>query len=432
MTNNHFQILGDEIGPQPWMQQRIVKTSIEASVSRDYDTGGGQNKNDLIHLVAAKWTNNTPIAQWVYGLVTRDGHSVALQARSRGYISTSHAFDITATSTDPTSFDYVEVSKSGIGMDKGVGGLLGVGTGFGIVEKRDVANTVPLMPHRPGWFRIEPGKTFHARVLVRFVSEFWENSLIDGGDSSTHSGFISGETRLDLVAVPIFDDPGPRATPSIVGASGAHAFSATTTVAKVVGVAAGDTILAFVMNQFGLDSDITPVQSGWTLMHRPARTEGLYGWEDVHMRVYQRVATGSEPASYSFNNGLLADEIVIMVVLRNVSTDLTDGWYFASAVRRYWWERDDGHIAPTIDRNGQLLFSLSYIAHAGGQTPMTQTHPDGMTELIEIPSALCTASLAYLITPPRPTQERVFVPSATPFWSGHNICLSALIPGKTP
>jgi len=414
------------------MQERLVASAEQPTKSVDYDVSGGSNKDELVHTVELKWTNNTPLPQWVYGEVTRDGVEVALQARSRGYVATYHAVDFTPTPTPPASFDYVEVSRTGCGMDVGRGGLLASGSGFAIMEYRENSNTSPLMPHLPQRQRVEPGQTIHARVGVRFVSQFWESSAIDGGDASTHSGFISGSTRCDLYATPIFVDPGPRLLPSIVGVTSDRKITADTVLTKVTGTAAGDTILVFVMNQLGLDSDITPDQTGWELLHRPTRTEGLKGLGDVHMRVYRRIATGTEPATYTFNNGVLAEEIAIMVVLRNVSTSIEDNWYIASTIRKFWWERDDGHICPSIDRRGQRLFCLSYIAHAPAQTPITQVHPDGMTELVEVVGQGSTVSLATLATPPRPTQERKFVPSKTPSWSGHNIALTILVPGIQP
>ena len=432
MSNDHFAIIDDAISPQPWMQQRLVATAEKDSVSRDYDVSGGTNKNELIHTVEVKWTNNTPIAQWVYGLVTREGAVVDLQARSRAYLATYQALEITATPTPPGSFAYIETSRFGCGLDVGRGGLLGIGSGFAIQGAHQNSNTTPLMPHLGYWQRVEAGKTIHARVAVKFVSQFWENTSIDGGDSSTHSGFISGGTRVDLWAIPVIVDPGPRLIPQVIGASSGNTFSGDVNVAKVTGVAAGDVIIAFAMNQFGLDSDIQPKQAGWTLLHQPARTVGLDGWEDVHLKAFMRVATGSEPATYGFTNGFLADEIVVMIVLRNVSTSIDDGWYVASTVRKYWWERDDGHICPSLDRAGSILLCLSYIAHAGGQTPMLQTQPEGMTEIIEHAAGLCTVSVASLLSPPRPTQERTFVPNKVPFWSGHNIALTMLLPGKQP
>lgn len=435
MSNNHFQILdGSIIEPQPWMQERVVASVEQPTISRDYDVSGGSNKNDLIHTVELKWTNNTPMAQWVYGEVTRGGVETALQARSRAYVAMYHAMDLTPTPAVPATFDYVEVSRTGCGMDVGRAGLLAAGSGFAIIEDRENSNTTPFMPHLPYWQRVGVGETIHCRVGVRFVSQYWESSSIDGGDSSTQSGFISGSTTLDLWAVPIIEDPGPRLTPTIVGVSSDRKISTATVVNKVAGVAAGDTILVFHMNQWGSDSSLDPVQAGWQLLHRPAKTEGFAGLNDVHLRVYRRIATGTEPANYSFGNEFIAEATTIMVVLRNASELIEDGWYAASAVRKRWWERDDGHIAPSIDRRGQFLLNLSFIAHALSQWPITQVHPEGTTELIEISGAASgasTVSLAYLANPPRPTQERKFVPNKKPVYSGRNISVSILLPGKT-
>lgn len=235
---NHFYVQNGEITPQPWMQHRQVATGSYPDVSGSYSAtagalsfdpfqtlnglfgpfldglGGlfvgvsavpssliaGANKNDLLQVIETKWTNITPIDQWVYGLITRGGCRVTMQARSRGYLVVSSGY---AEGVTPGPLQISSVF--GCGADIGVGGVLAVGTGFCIVEQRQNALTIPLAPERCGWYRLQPGRTLTARVEVRFASEFWENSQIDGGNTQTETSYDCGETRLDLYAVPVLE-----------------------------------------------------------------------------------------------------------------------------------------------------------------------------------------------------------------------------------
>ncbi|MHC9292070.1 hypothetical protein ACRCUN_06355 [Mycobacterium sp. LTG2003] len=570
MSNDHFSIIDETIAPQPWTQYRILASKTATSVSRSYDTSGGGNKNDLVHTVDIRWTNNTPMLQHVYGMVTRGGAQVALQARSRGYIAMSHgvtiqrellvtdfetdaggfilpaAFVLTSdqkasgqrslrmnanpavqqahmgtavldvtpgdavrmsfkarrtldyNGTNPNAklrigdatnaliatlpfgaaalpiplvwadqsqtftvpagvtqlrvridndatngtvwldeleividrtgpLDMREVSRFGCGLDVGKGGILALGSGFAVHEIRQNSSTAPLMPHDTGWDVVEPGFTFVARVELRFKSEFWENTAIDGGDQNTESGFISGDTRVDLYGIPTVATPEPRPVPIVVGVEHSTNNTFPTDVDVPTGTAEGDVMLAIVANNIGLASDINPQEDGWTLWH--VRNDGLAGIGDVHMKVYWRIASSDEPDSYHFTTGILAEEIVHLVVVRNAALDLDDGWQIASTLRRFFWERDDGHIAPSIDRAGQLLICASYFAHSPLQAPINQAPPDDMVELSDVDAEGSSMAVAVLASPPRPTRERMFVPTKTPQWSGRSIAVSILVPG---
>lgn len=424
MSNDHFLIEDESVSPQPWMQYRHLAAGEAASVSRSYGVSGGGNKNDPLHTVEAEWTNNSPITQWVYGMVTRGGSSVALQARSRGYIVQSHGYEITSGAP---SIDLVDVSRFGIGGDYGKAGLLATGTGFAVSEIRQNSTTIPLMPYLTGWFPVPPGDTFYAKVVLRFVTEYWESTAISGGDTGSESTIISGDTRLDLYAIPTTTTPPSRLTPSVIGAEHSINYTFATDVDVPAGTAAGDVLLAVVCNTFGLISDITPGEGGWAEIHS---RDG--GWEDTHMKVYWRVATGSEPSSYTFNNALLAEEIVQLVTIRDAEPSLIDApWHIASSVSTYWWKKALGNTAPEINRAGQLLLCFSYIPHQVFQS-LNQTPPDGMTEIRDDDGSYSTMASAYLYDPPRPTVPRVFLPSQQPVWAAKSVSLTILIPGAQP
>lgn len=204
MTNpcvdeNHFRVLPDgSIAPQPWMQWRWVYGVAAESKSGNYGVSGGVNKNDLLHSLTARWVNNSPLTQQVYGEVFRGGSRVTLQARSRGFLSLWHGARIGAGAITP-----IEVSRMGIGADVGKGGLLAVGTGFCLVTNRQNSLTMPLMPAQVGSWDIPPGGEFNAKVELRFGSEYWEVGTVDGGSNGVESSYVSGDTRLDLFATPV-------------------------------------------------------------------------------------------------------------------------------------------------------------------------------------------------------------------------------------
>lgn len=241
----HFEVLEDgSIRPQPWMQWRNVASVAAPSKAGTYGVtlqsagvGGvevfgtlgslfgslfsfipqmfgstsflsgllatasaGGNKNDLLHQLTRTWTNDTPVAQDVYGLITRGGARVSLQARSRGGLVLSSGYKVGALG-DPGPL--TPSSMFGVGADIGRGGTLAIGTQFCVAEERMNSVTIPLAPERTGWARLNPGESITARVELRFVSEFWENTTIDGGDSGAESSYETGDTRLDLFAVPV-------------------------------------------------------------------------------------------------------------------------------------------------------------------------------------------------------------------------------------
>lgn len=247
---DHFQIIDGAVVPQPWMQYRRVAGASIPSVAGSYPvttqastttalnintlpsvggnflstllssintlglgnilggifgqagnlTGGvsAPNHNDLLQSVVASWTNDTPIDQLVYGLITRSGARVTLQARSRGYLVLASGY---AEGDHPG--DLTVCSKLGTGANMGAAGLLATGSGYCISEVRQNSCTIPLATERAGMHRLAPGATITAAAQVRFVSEFWENGSINGGDTNTESSYETGDLQIDLYAIPV-------------------------------------------------------------------------------------------------------------------------------------------------------------------------------------------------------------------------------------
>ena len=439
MTVNpdHFIVADDAIGPQPWMQMRVVNSGTVASLSRSYDPTDGQARNDLLQTLQMTWTNDTPVAQWVWGTVGTSGRRVTLQCRSRGYLATSHSVDIVPAGMGAPSFDMEVVSLFGIGTDLGAGGLLAIGGAYGISDWRNNSTTSPLMPHVTGWFLIAPGDTFGARIEVAFVSEFWENTLIDGGDGDTEATIVTGDLSLALYAVPAAVTPPPRAVPYIVGGS-ANITSASVINELLWGgtitcdvpddMMEGDHLIAIVANNTWSGTGISPLQDGWTLVHE------RQGQGDVQLKVYAREvsADSDEAMSYGFANpGIWSEITVAMLAVRDAGPYMSIyglDWVSGSTISKTWGATET-HTAPTIDRRGQYLLAYSFFRHSPLDGPIHQTPPAGMTEVFDSALTNTSLALAELASPPRPTGERTFVPSRAPSWNGHSITGVLLIPG---
>jgi hypothetical protein len=205
----HFQINADgAIAPQPWMQYRQVATGGAPAVAGSYAVTitFQADKDDLLQDTGyVSWTNDTPLDQWVYGLITVGGSRVTLQARSTGGISIVSGYAQTATAADLTALSagLQACSVLGCGANMGVGGILADGTAFCIMEVRQRATSYPLAPQLAGWYKLVPGATFTGQVQSYFTSDYWETSEIEGGNGDTESDFVAGAISLGLFAVPV-------------------------------------------------------------------------------------------------------------------------------------------------------------------------------------------------------------------------------------
>lgn len=432
---DHFAIIGDALVPQPWMQLRWVARDEVAGVSRSYEVAGGVAKNDPVLNVQTHWTNNTPLPQWVYGMVSNGGNAVFLQGNSRAYLLEKHGFLI-APDTDDGDIAMVEVSKTGTGFDIGKAGTLGTNGAFGISEYRAHSGSYRLMPQMTGMTLVAPGEKFNARVELSFKSDLWNATSLDGGETGSESGFVAGGYAIDLYALPALTPPGPRPVPTIL--SGSVAYDTQLTSSTVVDVPAdateGDVLVAITGNQLGLASAIAPVESGWTELL--VVNDGQFGFADAHLKAWMRPATADEPATYSFTNSLLAQEITALFAVRDAALNVEEGWHAASALRRQFWERAPDHVAPSIEANGQLLICVSYFAKPPFPLvgDITQTPPEDMTELLDAAKSASSMAIAYMADPPNPTGDRGFVLSDEPLGllgslPNRTIAATILIPG---
>jgi hypothetical protein len=314
--------------------------------------------------------------------------------------------------------------------------MLGIGTGFAIHEVRQPSTTMPFMPHITGWFSVAPGQTFTASVEVRVVSEVWEASVIDGGDSNTESMLTSGAVRLDLFAVPKIAAVTPRPTPSVISTSTGLAITNAVTVTKPTGVLAGDTLVAICVANLGQSQDIT-APAEWSLLH--SVNDGPSGFAGTHLRVFVKTAGASEPASYSFGNSLLSEEVVHILAIRNAAAVSGDaesaGWAVASTQKR-WQPTGNLHVVPSVSRDGQMLIVASFAAltdslfdTVAGPVPVTWTPPSGMTETIDRTGVSSSLSVAWKTNPQNPTEQQVYTPTPRAYFRSYAITLAIVVPG---
>lgn len=434
-TNDHFDATAGTLSPQPWMQLRRVTDTSVGAVFRTYGASGGQNKNEVLQTLTATWTNNTPMIQYVYGLVHHGASVVALQARSRGYLRISHSMSATLSPKAAAPSPLVEVSRFGGGSDIGVGGLLGIGTDFAMHEVRSHSTTVPLMPHITGWLAVSPGHTVTAQVEVRFVSENWEATNVVNGKSGTDCVVQAGELAVDLFAVPVIEAPLTRTTPVVIGHNAKMESSKSVQVATPAGTQMGDVLLAIVGNTFGDASAIT-APTGWTMLH--AVNNSQWDWFNAHVKVFAKLAGSSEPSSYTFTNSFGAEQIVQLMTLRGAVMPSggadSNGWSIASA-RTKWTKSGDMHVAPSMATAGQMLICASFFGLADnifdgfGVVQVDQTPPPGMGELLNLNGANASMCVASLNDPPNPTEERKFTTQPRAYFSGSAVTLAILVAG---
>ncbi|APD19261.1 hypothetical protein PQB71_gp31 [Mycobacterium phage Taptic] len=432
---DHFTVLDDELVVQPWMQQRWVAGNEVPGSAKTYDPAGSGNKDEAVLTVRVEWTNNTPIQQQVYGMVSRDGCSVYLQARSRAYLSERHGY-LVDEAPNANDIVMVEVSRFGTGMDIGKAGTLGTGTSFCVSQHDSNSSTYPLMPQMTGLVPVQPGETISARVDVKFVSEFWENTSIDGGESEAESGFLCGAYRIDLFAIPAVSPTPERPTPQVIGYEWDVSGTGDAEVDVPAEAEPGDVLMAIIANNFGLPSNLYPQETGWTQILGVNDT-GLSALSilDCQMKVYIREVTDDEPDQYTFNGGTGAEMSAVLLAISGAAPEVEYGWRAAAAQRRRFWERNTGHVAPSIDMRGQLLICASYFGKPPiGVPDITQTPPAGMEEIVDLANDASSLAVAYLEDPPHPTGNREFVLSQEPLGAlgsigSRTIAVSILVPG---
>lgn len=307
---------------------------------------------------------------------------------------------ITVNARTDAQIPMTEVSKFGGGVDIGQGGMLSIGTGYGIHGHRAPSHSIHFMPHLTGWFPLLPGETFTARAEAWFVSSFWENTMIDGGDQGTESFYWHGGTTLELFTVPGVDPPVVRDTPTVVASSRRISTSSSIVTDKPTGTVQGDMMLAIHANASGSHSQLT-APADWLLLDD---YDG--GANNVHVKVWQKVAGASEPTTYTFGHSgaFLSEGMAQIVTLRNVDVDEGVDIHLQFTRSTLQGKRDTP--IPSLVSYKKTMVAFSFVNQLVGQ--LWQEPPPGMTQLTNDQGDFSALAMAYQLNPPNPTGLRSF------------------------
>jgi hypothetical protein len=193
-----FETIDGALEPHEYLQWRHVATAFVAGSETSYPRSA-TGRNDLLHTVQAAWTNTTPIAQLVYGLVTRGGSMVVFGPRNRAGIAQWHGIGTGVAPADPAT---LFVSRHGGGVDTGTAGINNY-LDYAIYEDRQGPRTAFLGTATN--IVLPPGQQIKGRVDIRFVTDSWSGANVDGGNTEgvQTSTVVSGSTRVDLYAIPV-------------------------------------------------------------------------------------------------------------------------------------------------------------------------------------------------------------------------------------
>lgn len=163
------------------------------------------------------------------------------------------------------------------------------------------------------------------------------------------------------------------------------------------GIQAGDLLLLFIGEATGGTPPVFTAPSGFSLS--TTLTNGSY---DIRSYIYKKVATSSEPASYTITaTGTVGNFSAILAVFRNANTINTVG------PSNFETTRNSNAFSMTPTRGGMLL---SYFINEGGKTVVTP--PTGVTLLGTAGSTPGTAMYYTTGGPYIPTAQQNIL------WSG--------------
>jgi hypothetical protein len=428
-TPEHFSVVDDRLSPQPWMQLRNVSHDEVGPVSKSYKPADGKAKDELVQNVQTHFTNNTPMNQWVYGMVTQGGAQVTLQVRSRAFLSTSHGVLI-APDAEADDFVMREQSRFGVGADIGLGGLLATGSAFGEAEVRGHSNTVPLMVDTTGWFLVEPGEKFNARVEVSFVSDKWEASRIDGGDDESESKFIAGDLAIDLYAVPALSQSVEPAEITVASAVSDCGYDELFDLLSPL-VDIGDTILAYVTTAAHVvgvgDQYIEPLYDAWNKLHSREAPDGS------GFAIYALLVDEDTPDHFQFTAPPFVENIISLIPVAGglPVRDNEDNLLWSIASRITGSRLFSEHTAPSLNIPGQGLIIGNVVFDPDGLTlDFDVDLPDGFVTVVKILCATSALILGFLAHPSRPTLDWPFQFNGLPDF-GNLFSFSTLIPAVT-
>lgn len=196
---DHFDVNPDgEMTPNPVLQWRHVATNELGSFTEFYDVDAGSQAEDLGEFQVS-WTNTAAVSMQVYGILTRGGTAVVSTARTRLYLETYFGQTSGAAPADPTASTLIGRMGNGGDFQLARTPTDPSNANFGLIQTRQaersslIGSTVTLTT----------GQQYKLRVRLRVDAGFWETLPPDGGDAETLLSVLTGESRLDLFALPV-------------------------------------------------------------------------------------------------------------------------------------------------------------------------------------------------------------------------------------
>lgn len=191
---------------------------------------------------------------------------------------------------------------------------------------------------------------------------------------------------------------------AVVGVASASGTATSLAPAKPSGTAQGHVMIAYQCSDWGAYTALT-APSGWTLLTGLDR-----GQDNLHLKIWTKVAGSSEPSSYSFAQGSGVDGCVTIVTVRNANAS-TGSWLFATPA---FAAASASRIAPSVTGAGAGAILLCSSLIEPQNTACSYTPPSGMTERADVQSTTwVTQSVASLDGPANPTGTKTFTASGT-------------------
>jgi hypothetical protein len=184
---------------------------------------------------------------------------------------------------------------------------------------------------------------------------------------------------------------------SIVAASQIAGATTSLVCNKPTGTASGDIMIAFAAADWGDPATMTA--TGWSLVDSQ-----LQGANALNVKVWSKVAGGSEPSTYTFGGDASSDNAVGIVTTRGTTATFLTAKQSTtgSSVSR---------IAPTILGVPGPSVLLCF-AMVDGSAGVTFTAPAGMAEQVDVQSTAWTAiSVASLLGVSGDTGTQTFTAS---------------------
>lgn len=206
---------------------------------------------------------------------------------------------------------------------------------------------------------------------------------------------------------------------SVIASANQKGSGATLVCNKPTGTASGDVIVGFQSTDFGLYSDMS-APAGWVLL-----TGNDQGSNKLHMKVWTKLAGGSEGTTYTFNQGSGEDGVVILTTLRGVDSN-TAHWLYAAPA---WTANSTSRVAASVAgaQPGSVLLCAAVVDM--NNTAASSTPPSGMIEQGDAQSnnAWTLETVASLLNPPDPTGTKTFTISSSSFFGTNGGIQSSIV-----